>query len=220
MGRLSKEDIINYLVEKTDAPREDFESMNIAQLTKMRRDVRLAEKAAGPEGAGRPIVTPDGTTFEESQARSGVDKGMVKVGDRKVPVEAVVAYKGREVHPKRRDHQVVVYNPKTGINNLVVNFEMRPSIFKGLPVAIVEDWRARAHVLFRVSKVRVNLTQGTEQVRVHPKPDYVTPLDVNPDRAMVERMASYLRGSVTTTDENELLAQSIANTVFPGDGGK
>ncbi len=215
MGRMKKPDMVEFIIKHTDSPEEDLEGMNIAELSKMVKQVRIAVKEHEEAQPTPSIVTP--TIVPAGDIRSEIDEGTVMVGDRKVPVSAIVAYKGDDVHPKTGAHQIVVRHPDKD-SNTMVTFEKRDKIFKGLPVAVVEDWRIRAQVLFDAHKFVINPTLGQQHVRVNPRPGYITPLDVNPNRGMIERMANYLRGTVSVADESDHLAQAVASQIFP-DGG-
>ena len=218
MGRMKKEEMVDFLVDQTKSPREDFDAMNIAELSSMMKQVKMAVKEHEEnQHAGISTIRPGEEKPPEVSTdglRAKIDAGKVKVGKNYFPASAIVAYKGRDVHPRTGAHQMLVQNPERD-GTTIVTFEHRKDVFEGYPVAIVPDWRVRAQVLLKTETIVINLTKGIQQTRVHRRSDYVTPLDLTPDKGLVERMASYMRGLVSVADENEQLAASIANELIP-----
>ena len=205
----TKAEMVEFLVQHHDVDPEQFENMNIAQLSSKVKEAKEAIKAFEEAQAVSPIIRPGEGGSGES-LRGKIEVGKVDLGNGvSVAVDEVLAYRGRDVHKVSGAHQVTIVNPKT-YGPGIVTFEKRPNVWEKEPVAIVRDWRIRAQVLFYPNVRVLNPTLGTQEVSVHARPDYYLPLDLRPDQQMTQKMANYVKGQLGEKDETERLTQAIA----------
>ena len=211
---MKKEEMVKFITETAGTDPEDYEGMNIAEVSK---HYRAAKQAVEQHEKSAPIIQrPD--MGKRDNLEEEFEVGKVTVGERTVPVSWIVGYKGPEVHPVTGAHQLLVKNPATGTNT-IVTFEVRDEVIHGVPIAVIEDWRVRAQVLYYPHNIVVNPTLGQQVTRVHARKHYYCPLDVNPDKRVVERMANYIRGTLAPTDETDQLQKAIAAHLIPESGG-
>lgn len=215
MAFKSKEDLKAFIVEHTGIPDTmDLDVMTYKELQEMAKGIKESLKQADVKPEPKPIIVKPGGDAPGGERAINLE-GYVNVGGREVHSSCVVAYTGDDINKKGGFHSTVVDDPdRPGLNKNVV-FNMMPELWKGAPVAIIDDWRLRANLLFRKFTQVTNMTRGTQVIRVARRKEYTTPLDLSPDKALISRMVAYVKGEPRELDEAEGFASSLAGTMLP-----